>query len=92
MDDNQFIDMLYAHGIKFIIKGDILRNRTAFLYFDTPFLVTVYFLDIALTKLLLKIILPDLLRCGLSLLMFLEWIVLVWSIKKIFFSVQNCFR
>ena len=45
MGDNQFIDMLYAHGIKFIIKEDILRSRTAFLYFETPFIVTVYFLS-----------------------------------------------
>ena len=42
MSDNGFIDMLYAHGIKFIIKGDILRNRIAFLYFETPFIVTLY--------------------------------------------------
>ena len=45
MGDNQFIDMLYAHGIKFIIKGDILKNRIAFLYFETPFIVTVYFIS-----------------------------------------------
>ena len=45
MGDDQFIDMLYAHGIKFIIKGDILRNRIAFLYFETPFIVTVYFIS-----------------------------------------------
>ena len=45
MRDNQFPDMLSAHGIKFIIKGDILRNRTAFLYFETLFNVTVYFIS-----------------------------------------------
>ena len=44
MGDNQFIQMLYAHGIKFIIKGDIFRNRIAFLYFETHFIVAVYFI------------------------------------------------
>ena len=64
MGDNQFIDMFYAHGIKFIIKGVILRNRIAF---STPrdslllpsILYQFKMLDIALTKLLLKMILPD---------------------------------
>ena len=45
MGDNQFTDMLYAHEIKFIIKGDILRNRIAFLYFETPLTVIVYFIS-----------------------------------------------
>ena len=45
MGDNQFTDMLYAHGIKFIIKGDILRNKIAFLYFETPLTVIVYFIS-----------------------------------------------
>ena len=64
MGDNQFIDMFYAHGIKFIIKGVILRNRIAFSTSrDSLLLPSILYqfkmLDIALTKLLLKMILPD---------------------------------
>ena len=44
MGNNQFIDRLYTRGIRFIIKGDILRSRIALLYFETPFAVTVYFI------------------------------------------------
>ena len=43
MGDNQFIDMLYPHEIKFIIKGNILRNRIALLYIETRFIAIVYF-------------------------------------------------
>ena len=69
MGDNQ-LNMPYAHGIKFIIEGDILRNRITFLYFKTTFIVMSILyqcklLDIALAKLFLKIILPDFLRCSL---------------------------
>ena len=39
------IDVLYALEVKFIIKGDILGSRTAFLYFEAPFIVTVYFIS-----------------------------------------------
>ena len=87
-----------AHGIKSSIKVDILRNRIPFLYFEVhpSLLPSILYqwkiLDIVLTKLLLKIILPDLIRCSLLLLMFLEWIVLVWSLKKTFFSIQNYLR
>ena len=45
MGNNQLIGMLYAHGFKFIIIGDILMNRIAFLYFETPFIATVYFIS-----------------------------------------------
>ena len=90
MDNNQFIDMFYAHGVKCIIKEDILRNRIASLYLETHFLPSILYqreiLDMVLRKLLLKVILPDLLRCGLLLLMFLECIVLVRSIKKYSFQ------
>ena len=87
MGDNQFIDMLYAHEINFIIKGDILRTELHSSTSRHPLLLPSILcqckiLDIALTKLLFKIILPDLLRCSLLLLMFLERIVLVGSIKK----------
>ena len=46
MDDNQLTEMLYANGIKFLRKGEILWNRFAFLYFDTFFIFTVYFISI----------------------------------------------
>ena len=45
MVNNQFFGRLYAHGIRFIIKGDILRCRIEFLYTETPFIVTVYFIS-----------------------------------------------
>ena len=50
MEDNQFIDMLYGHAIKLVIRGDILRNRITFLYFETPFIVTVYFISMQNTS------------------------------------------
>ena len=50
MEDNHFIDMLYGHVIKLIIRGDILRNRITFLYFETPFIVTVYFISMQNTS------------------------------------------
>ena len=64
MGDNQFIDMFCAHGIKFIIKGDILRNRIVFSTSRHSLLLPSILyqfkmLDIALAKLLLKMILPD---------------------------------
>ena len=45
MGDNHFINMLYVHGFKFIIKGDILRNSIEFRYFKTGFIVTAYFIS-----------------------------------------------
>lgn len=42
MGDNQFIAIFYARGIKLIIKGDILRKRIAFLYFEAPITFTVF--------------------------------------------------
>ena len=46
----------------------------------------------ALTKFLLKIEVPDLLRCNLILLVFLGRNVFVCSLKKVSFSIQNCFK
>lgn len=43
MRENQFIGMLFAHGIQFIIEKHILRNRLMFLNFDVPFIITFYF-------------------------------------------------
>ena len=45
MVNNQLFDRRYAHAIRFIIKGDILRIRIEFLYIKTPFIVTDYFIS-----------------------------------------------
>ena len=45
MGDNQFINRFCARGIRFIIKEDILRNRIVLFYFETPFIISVYFIS-----------------------------------------------
>ena len=45
MGDNRFINRFCERGIRFIIKEDILRNRIVLFYFETPFIISVYFIS-----------------------------------------------